>query len=261
MQKIILMVLAICVIALPTYAAIDTNNIMGMWLFNQDSGGTAVDSSENGNDGTIHGAKLVDGVFGKALEFDGTDDWVEVPHAESLGFPAGTSFSITLHYKGTKVGGSLVGKNYEDTTQELPWYLLWNGGQDDKIGFFLRDDASTSFRMNSTTGIADDQWYFIAGRADAATGKGTLWINGNQEAEFDFNTSSAYGTSEGVLHIGRHFNRYTAGIIDDVALFNIALSEDEMNDIMNNGIEDAASVELINKLTTTWGKIKRQTQQ
>ena len=67
-----------------------------------------------------------------------------------------------------------------------------------------------------------------------------------------------YGTSDGVLHMGRHFDRYTAGIIDDVGLFNIALSEDEINTIMNHGLEEAAAVEPINKLTTTWGNLKRQ---
>ena len=245
---------------LPTYAAIDMDNIMGMWLFNEDTGGKATDSSDNGNDGTIHGAKLVDGMFGKALEFDGTDDWVEVPHAESLGFPEGTSFSITLHYKGTKVGGSLVGKNYEDTTQELPWYLIWNGGSGNTISVYLRNSAGTNSRINGTINVSDDNWHFIAAVADADSGMISLWVDGKMDLEGTMNTTDGYGTGVGVFHVGRHANRYTAGIIDDVGLYNIALSEDEMNDIMKNGIENAASVEPVNKLTTTWDKIKRETQ-
>ena len=63
------------------------------------------------------GAKRVNGKFGKALEFDGTDNWVEVPHSQTVAFEKGVSFTITVHFKGTKVGGSLVGKNYEDTTE------------------------------------------------------------------------------------------------------------------------------------------------
>ncbi len=161
-QKTILMLLTICVITLPAYAAIDLDNIMGMWLFNRDSAGVATDSSDNGNDGTIHGAKLVDGVFGKALEFDGTDDWVEVPHADSLGFPIGTSFSITLNYKGTKVGGSLVGKNYEDTTQVLPWYLIWNGGSGNTVSIYLRNSAETNSRIDGSINVSDDNLHFIA---------------------------------------------------------------------------------------------------
>ena len=193
-------------ITLPSLAKIDPENIMGMWLFNEGKGGTAADTSGNGNDGEIHGAKWVDGKFGKALEFDGVGNWVEVPHSNTVGFKAGVSFTITLHFKGTKVAGALVGKNYEDTSQALPWYLLWNGGGDNKVALYLRDSASTSFRADGTTEIGDDQWHFI----------------------------------------------------DEVILFNIALDEADMASIMNDGIESVTAVEPLNKLTTTWGRIKQQ---
>ena len=244
-------------IALPSLAKIDSENIMGMWLFNEGKGGVATDSSKQENDGEIHGAKWVDGKFGKALEFDGVGNWVEVPHSNTVGFKAGTSFTITLHFKGSKVGGALVGKNYEDTSQALPWYLLWDDGSSNKVTLYLRDSASTSFRANGTSVVADDKWHFIVGRADASSGKSSIWVDGKMEAEADFNQKDGYGTSEGVFHIGRHYDRYTEGIIDDVALFNVALEEADMEEIMNNGVETAAAVDAVGKLTTTWGRIKR----
>ena len=245
-------------VALPSFAKIDPENITGMWLFDEGKGNVATDSSEHGNDGEIHGAKWVDGKFGKALEFDGASNWVEVPHSDTVGFKAGVSFTIICHFKGTKVAGALVGKNYEDTSQALPWYLLWNGGGDNKVTLYLRDGASTSFRADGTTEIGDDKWHFVVGRADASTGKASIWIDGEMEDETDFNEKDGYGTGEGVFHIGRHYDRYTAGIIDDVALFNVALEEEDLKDLMDNGVETAAAVEPINKLTTTWGRIKQQ---
>ncbi len=245
-------------VALPSFAKIDPENITGMWLFDEGKGNVATDSSEHGNDGEIHGAKWVDGKFGKALEFDGASNWVEVPHSDTVGFKAGVSFTIICHFKGTKVAGALVGKNYEDTSQALPWYLLWNGGGDNKVTLYLRDGASTSFRADGATEIGDDKWHFVVGRADASTGKASIWIDGEMEAETDFNEKDGYGTGEGVFHIGRHYDRYTAGIIDDVALFNVALEEEDLKDLMDNGVETAAAVEPINKLTTTWGRIKQQ---
>ena len=243
-------------IALPSLAKIDPDSITGMWLFNEGKGNTAKDSSGNGNDGDIHGAKWVDGKFGKALEFNGADNWVEVPHSDTVGFKAGVSFTIICYFKGTRVAGALVGKNYEDTSQVLPWYLLWNGGTDNKVTLYLRDEASTSFRVNGTTEIGDDKWHFVVGRADADTGKASIWIDGEMEAEADFNENEGYGTGEGVFHIARHYDRYTEGIIDDVAIFNVALEEEDMNNIMDNGVETAAAVEPVNKLTTTWGRLK-----
>ncbi|MCY4403164.1 MAG: hypothetical protein OXD54_11355 [Candidatus Poribacteria bacterium] len=246
-------------IVLPANAALDADNIMGIWLFNKGNGNTAEDSSGNGNDGKINGgAKWVDGQFGKALEFDGTDDWVEVQHSDTVAFKKGVSFSITLHYKGSSVGGSLVGKGYEDTTQAKPWYLLWNGGGDQKVSFYLRTSADLNSRIDSTVNVSDEKWHFIAAIADADAKKISLWIDGKKDVEGVLSTDEGYGTSESVFHIARHFDRYTKGIIDDVGLFNVALSENEMNTVMNEGMEAAASVDAVDKLTTTWGDIKQK---
>ena len=72
--------------------------MVAVWLFDEGKGNIVVDSTSNGHDGKIEGAKWVKGRFGKALELDGTDDWVSVPHSKNLGFAAGQSFSMTVHY-------------------------------------------------------------------------------------------------------------------------------------------------------------------
>ena len=55
------------------------------------------------------------------------------------------------------------------------------------------------------------------------------------DAEADFNTKDGYGTGDGVFHIGRHYDRYTEGIIDEVGLFNVALEEEDITFLMENG--------------------------
>jgi len=60
------------------YTEIDPETLMGMWLFDEGEDDTAVDSSGNGNDGTLEGAAWIDGKFGKALEFNGASDLVNV---------------------------------------------------------------------------------------------------------------------------------------------------------------------------------------
>ena len=83
-----------------------------------------------------------------------------------------------------------------------------------------------------------------------------MWIDGKKDSEGVLNTDEGYGTNESVFHIARHFDRYTNGIIDDVGIFNVALSENDMDLIMNVGLEEAAAVDAVGKLTTTWGNIK-----
>ncbi|MCK5724555.1 MAG: hypothetical protein KAI84_18620, partial [Gammaproteobacteria bacterium] len=50
--------------------------LVASWLLNEGAGNIVEDSSGNANDGTIYGAIWVDGKFGKALSFDGIDDYV-----------------------------------------------------------------------------------------------------------------------------------------------------------------------------------------
>jgi len=54
------------------------DGLVGAWKFDEGSGTIAYDSSGNNNHGTIYGATWVDGKFGKALQFDGIDDYVSI---------------------------------------------------------------------------------------------------------------------------------------------------------------------------------------
>ena len=48
-----------------------------------------------------------------------------------------------------------------------------------------------------------------------------------------------------------------SGVLDEIAIFNVALSEDDLNTVMADGLEKALAVSPIGRLTTTWGNIKR----
>ena len=153
----------------------------------------------------------------------------------------------------------MFNKNYEAKVQAVPWYMLWNDGNNDKVTFFLRDDAKASFRAECTSIIADDKWHFVVGVADASKGKSSIWIDGKKEAEADFNKNSGYGISEGIVAFGRHWTRYTKGIIDDVGLFNVALTADDIKTIMDAGLGGVSTaVSTRNKLAITWGEIRKR---
>jgi hypothetical protein len=56
---------------------------LALWLFDERQGDVAKDSSGNGNDGKIKGAKYVPGKYGTALKFEG-DDFVDIGLPKSL---------------------------------------------------------------------------------------------------------------------------------------------------------------------------------
>ena len=59
------------------------------------------------------------------------------------------------------------------------------------------------------------------------------------------------------LLIGSGYAGKFRGIIDDVAIFNVVLSEDEITQIMDDGLDASFAVSPSDKLTTTWAYIKR----
>lgn len=82
----LLVVLTLCILPMPslTVQASPLPGILGLWHFDEGRGTTAGDSSGYGNQGTIYGASWVDGKIGKALKFNGEDDYVNCGNAPSL---------------------------------------------------------------------------------------------------------------------------------------------------------------------------------
>jgi hypothetical protein len=92
MRKIYTMII-ISIICLSTFSMLapqaKTASLppVGYWKFDEGTGTIAIDSSGNGNTGTLtNGPQWVDGRISKALSFDGQDDYVEVPDSDSLDF-------------------------------------------------------------------------------------------------------------------------------------------------------------------------------
>ncbi|MBC8231782.1 hypothetical protein H8E77_19710, partial [bacterium] len=84
-----------------------------------------------------------------------------------------------------------------------------------------------------------------------------LYVDGVAEAEkgsADFDV----GTNPAPLHINGHLDRWLVCVLDEIILVRRALTDSEMESLAEGGIEGMfMSVDLLDKLTTTWGKIKQ----
>ena len=85
-KKPILLISFVVVLSLSMSVAEGADpTLVGWWRFDEGSGTTAYDMSTYGNDGTFQGdPQWVGGHLAMALQFDGVDDFVEVPHATIL---------------------------------------------------------------------------------------------------------------------------------------------------------------------------------
>jgi hypothetical protein len=238
----------IAILPSSSYAKIDPESILGIWLFDEISGGNAVkDSSQNVNVGTINGApKLVDGKFKKALEFDGASDFVDVPinlneckevteviWTYTYVKPPGERYQIISNDKGS----------YGRCIQIRPtdYWIFHTEGQ--AITYAVVPTLN-SWEHLAVTWSTKEVKFYINGKL-VATGVGDSPVYND-------------GTT---VNIGRNMSQkdYYEGILDEVAFFNTVLAEDDIKSIADNGLEKAlgmASVSSAGKLATTWANIK-----
>jgi len=228
--------------------AIDQKTFVARWLFDDIKGETAKDSSQNGHDGKINGAELVDGEkFGKALNFTG-DDFVDCGMNE---YDFGGAITVVLWLQH-------IGGDYRGVINNGYWDA---GGWEIRFG---REDAGTRLGSRITTDKghltlnlhpSPDEWHHIALVYDGKTGN--YYLDGSSEADGNLTGKINIVANPVVMgHNGKNGEWYS-GLIDEVAIFNVALTKDDIKTIMTKGLEGATAVSPSGKLTTTWGNIKK----
>ena len=237
------------------YAKIDLETCVGVWLFDEGKGNVASDSCENGSDGKIHGgAKWVNGKLGgKALRLDGKDDYVEIAHHDSLTF--GEKHTIALWFKLDEVpaGGTAV-----VTKDDWAPGFWWNGAT---IRHHTYDPLGTLHFIDAPW-KPDTDWHHIAVTWDGK--EFGIYLDADQIGS-DVTTPDLgrRPLTDNPLLIGIYgqhgqWGKFFSGIIDEVAIFNIALADDDIETIMAKGLEEILSVEPSDKLAAIWATIKAQ---
>jgi len=236
-----------------SFAKIDTKTIVGMWLFDEGDGDTAEDLSGNGNDGTLEGCKWVDGKFGKALEFNGASDYVDTGD-DPITDPGGTKIlSISAWIK-----------RASDASKMMIAIRRSPGGYVLGVGILGAGANQAKMTKYGVVDIylgefpADTDWHHIVG---VWHDKGQIfYVDGDVSGE-SADTAAFSAAAAGKLLIGGDTGDqgFAEGIIDDVAVFNVVLSEDDVKVIMNQGIGAATGLTPVSpkdRLATAWGEIK-----
>ncbi len=216
-------------------AAADLNDgLVGYWSFDEGEGSTAYDYSGNGNDGTINGASWTDGISGSALQFDGADDYVLVGTNPVLAPTQSLTASAWVQF------GSVSGLAYAVSRGRDYWGSGYNlGGWGDRIhGEVNLDDAENNpevFLLSSTVASCD-KWYHIVLTYDSATG-GRLYVNGAKEKSAALTGAIVYRPGQGddfvIGVLSHHYPDWYdfEGLIDEVRIYNRALSATEIADL------------------------------
>ena len=228
--------------------AIDLNTIVGLWLFDEDDPGEAMDSSGRGHNGQIKGAQLVDGKYKGGLQFDGADDVVIIPDAEDL-----TLSTFTLAAWFNSVGPNdlwqgIVGKD----SWPLRNYSLYIHRDTKTLGSNFVHDANPNAHKEvvGVKQVMDEQWHHGAVTYDMKNFR--IYTDGVMEKQRAVTDEPDENNLP--VRIGREgaFN----GMIDEVIILNVALEADDIAGIMKGISEILSPVEPAGRLTILWGGLK-----
>jgi len=211
------------------------------------------------NHGSIEGEpQLVDGKVGKALEFNGVDDYIEVPHDASLDITGGITVEAWVR------GADAVGYKAtfrtilaKDVHQSQPYGFYWDNVNGELE--FVINDAGSRLTVPFDYAGKVGEWVHVAATYDEKEIK--IYADGDMLQSKDI--SKPLITDDASLWIAYDgdFNdpdgmidRYFPGAIDELRIYNRVLSEKE---IQQNFVAEGLAVQpSVEKLTVTWGKIK-----
>jgi len=194
-------------------------HLNGSWHFDEGEGTTAYDSSGKGNDGTIYGASWTDGKFGEALDFDG--DYVDCGSDESLRIS--DEITVATWIKPYSMSGLKV-----IVTKQYSFELDRSGSN--KINFYIGDGSWWQDHVTTTSSYTLQKWTYVVGVYDGSNLK--IYIDGSLDNSKS--TSVTFGTNSKHVYIGNGIGSYYFhGMIDEVHIYDRALSADEISDLYN----------------------------
>lgn len=235
--------------------------------FDEGTGSIIKDSSGNGNNGSIMGgARWVQGKDGKALEFDGEDDYVRVPYNDIFNITDTITLAVWIKPSLPFAPPWKAIINNREFGAEGSYLLQTSqtdGGPERVAEFALRLPGGYTYMRAVTLLTSDDFWHIVA-TYDKESSQMKIYVNGNLEKTAKPNRAPSGPidpASEDGIFIGKDYGvdapNWFGGIIDEVAIYNRALTEAEVKDLYAGKVKaKIVAVEPSGKLATSWGRIK-----
>ncbi len=206
------------------------------------------DRSKHGNHGEIVGdAEFVEGKYGQALEFSEAGE-VKVPY-----IPLNDkSFTVCMWVKPALTGSSeqcVFSQTQVNAQNTSLHYRMYTNGTV-RMGFYSND-------LDAPGAVEADEWVHICFWLDVEGESRKIYINGEEVVQDAGKAGIEYKGNAGDTMIGSWGNtgQRFRGVIDDVQVWDRAITQDEILQSMEN--LEVTAVDASGKLSTAWGEIKR----
>lgn len=216
----------------PVLAASD---LIGYWNFDESSGATATDNSPNGNNGTFTGAGVTHStllpptscfVNTHSVKFDGGGDYVQIPDNSSMDPASDISISFWMNPDTVTNGFQhIVFKQGPVVTS----YGVWLNG--DHI--YMEDNDNSVRGLNSNAAVTAGAWHYITVTYDGTTQ--SLYIDGVLDNSQSIPGITLTYTNSPVKVGSGDYNNPFAGYVDDLRIYNRALTSTEVTDLAAGG--------------------------
>ncbi len=203
--------------------------LVSHWKFDEGSGMSTADASGNGNHGTISGTSWTTGKIGNALSFDGVNDYVTA----SAITPGQLTVSAWININSTATWQCIVERG---DASNVGWHVYVNSGN--RLYSSLNGDA-----VYSTAGtISTNTWYHVTVTWDGATVK--HYTNGVQTASAALSSLKDVGSNTIIgTRLAGGPKLAFKGVIDDVRLYNRALSAAEIQALASGTLSKDSNAE------------------
>ncbi|MDT5155764.1 MAG: hypothetical protein QOH51_121 [Acidobacteriota bacterium] len=203
------------------------SGLVGWWT----GDGNANDSSGNANNGALqNGAAFATGKVGQSFSFNGDSQYVSIPHSESLNQSQEITVEawVRLAELPRNVWGTVATKDNPDSG---PYHLLIQ--QDGSVTWEVFTSAWVDINSGQNR-ITPGEFSHVAGSYKVSTGAFCVYVNGSATCT---QLSGSIRTNSNTLKIGGDLynGRFFKGEIDELSIYNRALSASELQAIFNAG--------------------------
>jgi len=208
----------------------DNTGLVGSWHFSEGTGTFAADSSGQGNNGTIYNGEIWttnrQGEANSAISFDGNGNYVKIENSNasghSLDLRENFTISSWIYANSLSTFSTIVGKRNSSGYQ---YQLRLNLGY---ISLLTSSGSITSDLLVDT-----GKWHYVSVVRDTTSGMTTLYLDGRSYSTV--NLGIAYQGSDVTVGKNADGTHVFNGSIDEVRIYNRALSADEIKQLYGEG--------------------------
>ncbi len=224
----------------PVTVSLELLGLVHRYRFNENSGGSIADGGGTADGVATDATWFEEGIEGDALSFNGTSTKIELGSAAALG--GSTDFTVSAWIKTVATSAGIIVSQRDETAGGWQGQYQFRVDADGTLAFYIYNGGN-QFNFNTTATVNNDAWHHVVALREGVNGR--IYIDG-VEAGVASGTSVKLLNSAIKVSVGvdlRSGGSYFNGLMDDVRIYNYALSLEEIVDLLN--LTPAIGLELV----------------